>query len=176
MVPGKALPNAAQRLRLYAHIRGNIILGDALYDSGIIVQKVLVTQFRRIGVNRGYLSSHIYKNLFDAQAAKPFSVFNLLIELLQAVEADQPYHTVFQRLYADHGRLLWQKTGIVAYKIPFLIEIRGLVLAVLSYIVSNQAGFYKDEIAADLSRGEQMPPFFIFFSMKQLLCYCFVGR
>jgi len=80
-----------------------------LYDSGIIVQKVLVTQFRRIGVTRGYLGSHIDKDLFDVQAAKSFSVFNLLIELLHAVEADQPYHTVFQRLYAGHRRFLWKK-------------------------------------------------------------------
>src|SRR5215469_8385740 len=166
MVPGKALSNAAQRLRLYAYIGGNIVLGDALYDGGIIVQKVLVPQFRRIGVNRGYLGSNIYKNIFDAQTAKSFSVFHFLIKLLEAVEADPPHHTVFQCLYADLGRFLRQKTRIVTYKFPFLIEITGLVLTVLSYIVSNQPGFYEDEIAAGLSRREQMLPFFIFFSMK----------
>jgi hypothetical protein len=54
------------------------------------VQKVLVTQFRRFGVNRAYLGRNIYKNRFDAQAAKSLSVFYLLIELLETVETDLP--------------------------------------------------------------------------------------
>lgn len=151
-------------------------MGNALYDGVIVVQEVPITQFRCIGVDRVDLGTYLYKNRFDAQAAKSLSVFYFLVELLEAVKADLPYHTFFQSLYTDHGRLLWQKTRIITYEIPFFIEIIGPILAVLCQIVSNQAGFYKDEMTADLSRNEEMLPFFILFSMKELPSHCLVGR
>jgi hypothetical protein len=74
--------DAAQRLRLYADVRGDVVLRDALDEVRKSIDKIPVPDGRFVAVERGELLDRIEEYLFGDQPAEPLALGNVSVQLL----------------------------------------------------------------------------------------------